>query len=1199
MNIKPQPSATSIEKTLTNFISISNSINKEITFTNKVSSFNNELKQKIYESLLKFYETYHINYIDISNKNQSNIVNYVLITLNFLKNLINKDEIEGKVLVNSLTSKINEFNSKVIDYQKRKITENISGILDLYNENLTKYEDLLIKINKVLSNSYDTKTSFYSQIFKEKLIKKLENLNFSYNKTINTLFSLESQLETIKTEANSYINTLFKDLIHLIFETCLVNLFILEDYLKNLKIQYEFIIKINSQMKQSFFHIEILCDEYFDLKDEKINTIDLSLNNLKTEQEGNIRFNRLKVSLISDELRNIVKVVEIYYKNTKKRKEMIREMLSFYSRLNQIFLSFKKEILEKVKEIQESQREVLSINDNKIYIEISNLHIYLHKQIVLSIEYFEMRFIENLYIESENFQKEKNNLKTIKEKYFKYINSVLESLKTISTNPSFTSSIYENSDVLIVNVIEEVKALSLKIKESRLNQTVLLTKVKSVFTSFVEKNESFLNGFYDKITRLIDDVSSIDVYNFYNFERIISVFNINLHELNDFFMSTLTFGLNDISNKYFLSTDNEQYKEQDKEAYKDKENQLKNEENEVKIDFFQNVVLNKTISSQTKEKLNFQIKQKLISIKSTFQESNKDNKDNKDNEIIINQYNCAHVDTMILQGILYITSKGIKFISFFNKTTFLGKTVLFVPFDEINEIEKAKYLKIFDNSLKIITKRGELLFTSFVNREQCFNEVVNEYKQYKQCMEVYHKLDLTKKEESLEEKGRVDKRKGKNLTEKEKILYIIDCIIKQSFYIDRLKEEEANRLKILKTGCLIIDHYNKLKEYFIEEKEGFKVHIYENKHISKLPACYIFSLLFNNKINIKSLEFDSSFWESVFKMRKSKDVVLRQYHFIEKEGKIEKENISLEEYLLKHELDVFSLSNQVNNQFFFIDILKIKSFLKKKPIQINKFNWPIRPFVIEYHMTTPLKKRMFVPEESKFKIVYYINFISPLYIIIDEISIAYDIAYSNTFYSHNQYRFNSELQFFDGIFRFDTYFNCFFKVNFISNPMIKSLIESEGNKEGPESIRSITFPSMISCIDEYESEFIENYSLSQKEEYRKLGGCLNVSRLYDKFYEKSNERIWGNDEEKGEGFKYNDNEMNDKDNDNKDNDKDNNDKDKDNITNKINNHKDSHNKTNQINNKKGIFIPINYLIIGIIIIIISISYFHLSSFPHT
>lgn len=85
-------------------------------------------------------------------------------------------------------------------------------------------------------------------------------------------------------------------------------------------------------------------------------------------------------------------------------------------------------------------------------------------------------------------------------------------------------------------------------------------------------------------------------------------------------------------------------------------------------------------------------------------------------ESIIDTFNCALSEGALKQGVLYITKHWIAF-----SATVLSKRFS-VSFDDVKDIRKAKFMKLFDNSIEVETYDGDVYFlTSFVSRDTAFS----------------------------------------------------------------------------------------------------------------------------------------------------------------------------------------------------------------------------------------------------------------------------------------------------------------------------------------------------------------------------------------------------------------------------------------------------------------------------------------------
>ncbi|KAI8812621.1 hypothetical protein BJ742DRAFT_26649 [Cladochytrium replicatum] len=90
-----------------------------------------------------------------------------------------------------------------------------------------------------------------------------------------------------------------------------------------------------------------------------------------------------------------------------------------------------------------------------------------------------------------------------------------------------------------------------------------------------------------------------------------------------------------------------------------------------------------------------------------------------ESEIWIEDYPCALQKNILIQGKLYLTPRHICF-----KANIFGfLTVIVIPFMEITKIGKKATAVIIPNAIQIETEKTQLLFTSFLSRDQCFSYI--------------------------------------------------------------------------------------------------------------------------------------------------------------------------------------------------------------------------------------------------------------------------------------------------------------------------------------------------------------------------------------------------------------------------------------------------------------------------------------------
>ena len=78
---------------------------------------------------------------------------------------------------------------------------------------------------------------------------------------------------------------------------------------------------------------------------------------------------------------------------------------------------------------------------------------------------------------------------------------------------------------------------------------------------------------------------------------------------------------------------------------------------------------------------------------------------------------------------LYVTNKNLYFYSPFNERTLVGHgTKIKINYSAIDHMKKAHQLLIISESIRIVLNSGgpDVIFTSFISRELCFNLIERE-----------------------------------------------------------------------------------------------------------------------------------------------------------------------------------------------------------------------------------------------------------------------------------------------------------------------------------------------------------------------------------------------------------------------------------------------------------------------------------------
>lgn len=97
-------------------------------------------------------------------------------------------------------------------------------------------------------------------------------------------------------------------------------------------------------------------------------------------------------------------------------------------------------------------------------------------------------------------------------------------------------------------------------------------------------------------------------------------------------------------------------------------------------------------------------------------------------ETVLENFACAASFTLLLQGMMYVTNKNVYFYSPFNKKTMIGRgTKIKMSYEAISLIKKESAILVFPNSIRFILKSTEeLVFTSFVSRDTCYNLILKQ-----------------------------------------------------------------------------------------------------------------------------------------------------------------------------------------------------------------------------------------------------------------------------------------------------------------------------------------------------------------------------------------------------------------------------------------------------------------------------------------
>ncbi|CAH9147297.1 unnamed protein product [Cuscuta epithymum] len=95
-------------------------------------------------------------------------------------------------------------------------------------------------------------------------------------------------------------------------------------------------------------------------------------------------------------------------------------------------------------------------------------------------------------------------------------------------------------------------------------------------------------------------------------------------------------------------------------------------------------------------------------------------------EVLIQDFNCALHENILLQGHMYLFAHNICFYS----NLFGFETKKIIPFDEITSVRKAKTVAIFPTAIEIAVGEKKFFFTSFLSRDEAFKLINDGWMQH-------------------------------------------------------------------------------------------------------------------------------------------------------------------------------------------------------------------------------------------------------------------------------------------------------------------------------------------------------------------------------------------------------------------------------------------------------------------------------------
>ncbi|KAL6656544.1 hypothetical protein ACP70R_004324 [Stipagrostis hirtigluma subsp. patula] len=120
-------------------------------------------------------------------------------------------------------------------------------------------------------------------------------------------------------------------------------------------------------------------------------------------------------------------------------------------------------------------------------------------------------------------------------------------------------------------------------------------------------------------------------------------------------------------------------------------------------------------------------------------------------EVLVQDFNCALQENILLQGHMYLFLHHICFYS----NIFGYETKKTIPLQEVTDVRKAKTAAIFPNAIEIVAGSRRHFFGSFLSRDEAYRIIVDSWEQHVNGTRVLLERQDTKSASSSEENGYV------------------------------------------------------------------------------------------------------------------------------------------------------------------------------------------------------------------------------------------------------------------------------------------------------------------------------------------------------------------------------------------------------------------------------------------------------------
>ena len=992
---------------------------------------------------------------------------------------------ECQALINEIKIQESEFNKKkeLMDEAQKNRNKIKNQVQNIYNVSENKKADLLlaksirkmeeIKIpmeenKKKLKEYKSTLIASFSHIFENYFSTYFKHLAILYqyfylleNNKMNILLNMQnqlkgtiSQLSNLNFELNDYTQKKFGQLINIEYDGLI--LLDSEELLNNAN--SKILLKISKDII-NYIKVFIICLKYrkkimkhfsetlraiyqleLTIQSENESSYDnllSQLNSIKHTSEGTSkRWNYLIMSLKGGEENNNYELFISW----------IEDYINFVSHeFNEFELNwkdFESKLLEQHKILKDSFKEKSDIKIiNRQYSDIKGSNNEKFRELIKDGIKFIKENITNLRNKEKNkIQSFSNSFEKMLAKYKNWINKMID-LTEVQISSLANLDIYEESKVIIIKYFNNVKIR---------NYIGFLEKMKyKLISQFQNDNNDDKKEIEElKYSISLSEEDSINPNNFEDTESQIFQDN-NKDEISEIRNLNLLFQ----DSRKFLFENNQ------KNILNSKTNKDNNENNIIK----ENNSCEKTTQNLDNISLDLLNRNKfteLTKIENPYKNINeeeliklkeistkKDDDELEKGENILDNFNCALKDKILLQGKIFITNKKIWFRSFFNSTTFFGKTTIMIPLSDIVSIEKKYYLAL-DNSIEVKTEKVSYFFTNYLSRDNCYNllkEELNKIKKSKSQNNSIKKKISDKKEISPPPPQSSSLRLSNNS-------FIID-FLKNYNFSEKLEQITKERLNIF------IRKYRDEKNLtFLSEKNHFSEKIFE--HIFKnCPLFVCFKYICNASTQLDELGYSKGFFESILIQNISKDIII-----IEKEGDIESWKIP----------NYFINEDYVLDLFASYDKDKFNNLINETQNWIHKY---------EYNCYGMNKK---IQKNSKSDL-YTAYFISPNLLIFDIIHYSVHNDFLNNYIPIYRYKFESDIKFNKNTGKFDisTKLTVLLDIFFSFNCILSNEEKKDKYKKSKETFREYFLSKLIDVLNSYCGIFKNLYDKMSDENINK------------------------------------------------------------------------------------------------------------------